>query len=263
MTTLTDSNRKQNGSNGSVKNAAGQLGTMVYFRGVNRVQINRFKAYLLIFSSRLQNHWQVTDDIKSAQILIEWKQQKSSQEKHLSMAVLSGTVNQRPQVIKRFPLDFDEARMVNQLNQAYKLLRRSNNTIEEVSDDYQDIMVSGLLNLPLSQVCEQFNNLSQKTEFSPCVDLFSGKNDVFREKLLLLVDPTSADSIQAYKTLIKKKRQGDLIISELIIGVIQSANQHRNEAFFDQVYNHSDANTQVTMVDLNDESSLVSVVTYL
>lgn len=260
MTTLTDSILK---SNDPMNNAAGSLGAMVYFRGVNRVQVNRFKAYLLIFGSRLQQQWQVTEDIKSAQVVIEWKQQKSGQDKHLSMAVLSGTANQRPQVIKRFPLDFDEARMVNQLNQASKLLRRNINTVEDDRSKQQNIMVSGLLNLPLSQVCEQFNNLSQKTEFSPCVDLFSGKNDVFREKLLLLIDPTSAESIQAYKTLIKKKRQGDLIISELIIGVIQSTNQNRNEALFDQVYNHSDANTQVTMVNLNDQSSLVSVVTYL
>lgn len=66
-------------SNKNETHKAGKLAIPnVYFRGVNRVQINRFKAYTLILSNRLNSKWNITEDVKSANVLVDWVKDKKN-----------------------------------------------------------------------------------------------------------------------------------------------------------------------------------------
>ena len=234
----------------------------VYFRGVNRIQINRFKAYILIVSNRLKSTWNVTQDVKSANVVVEWVETENSDEKYLRMSVLAGTANLKPPVISAFKLSFIESELCVQLNQASKQLHLNHQDVVEPTPEHNTIKVAGLLNESLSQICTVLNSNNNDSYFIPCVGIFSAKSNIFRDKLLLMVDPQSPESIHAYQTLMHKKLRGDLVINELTIAIITKTDEDISEEIFDMIYDNSDNNTLVTLVNFEDEAELNSFVAY-
>ncbi len=234
----------------------------VYFRGVNRIQINRFKAYLLILSNRLNKSWHVTQDIKSANIVVDWASDQNSNEKYLRMSVLSATANLKPPVISSFKLSFEENQLCHLLNKASKQLLIAHNDYVVNKPNHETVKVVGLINESLSQICALLNEKNSGTQFLPSVGIFSTKSDIFNEKLLLIIDPIAPDSIRAYQSLLQKQLNGDIVINELTIAIISRSDNSSCEEIFDKVYDNADDNTQITLVNFEDEKELNSFVTY-
>ncbi len=233
----------------------------VYFRGVNRVQINRFKAYILILSNRLATTWHVTQDIKTANVVVDWDENKES-DKRLRMSILAGTANLKPPVIHSFKINFNENELARQLNQASKQLLIANKDADDLNLNQQEVQVCGLLNESLSKICLQLNANATNADFVPSVGIFSTKTNIYKEKLLLIIDPNSPDSVRAYQALMHKKLNGDLIINEFTIAIIYRAGEDVNEEIFDMVYDNADESTHVTLVNFEDDSELLSFVAY-
>ena len=232
----------------------------VYFRGLNRVHVNRFKARTYIISNRLNAEWAVTDDIKSANIVIDLVQTENS--KSLQMSVLSGPANLKPPVLAVFELVLDDKKLIQQLNQASRQLKQSNRNHNSSAGSYKVINVCGLLNESLSLFCDLLNKKSQATRFIPSIGVISSQSQLYRDQLLLIIDGKDKDSIQAYKSLIKKKLNANIIIDELTIAIIKSKDEALNEKVFDMVYEHSDNHTDITLINMEDESDLDVFVSY-
>jgi len=234
----------------------------VYFRGINRVHINRFKAYTHIISNRLNATWLVTDDIMSANIVVDLLQLKNQHKKVMKMSVLSGTANLKPSVLMAFKLIFDDKRMVQQLNQASRKLSQANHSLKQSTAPEKVIKVCGLLNKSLSQLCDLLNQKSRGARFIPSDSVISTQNALYRDQLLLIVDGQDKQSVLAYEVFIAKKLNASIIIDQLTIAIIKSKDDAVNEKMFDLVYGYSDDHTQVTLLNIEDENELDVFVTY-
>lgn len=131
------------------------------------------------------------------------------------MSVLAGTANLKPDVISSFKLSFEKKKLANQLNKASKQLVLTHQDYTETKLQQHEVKVAGLLNESLSQICSILNAKNNETRFIPSVGIFSSKADIFKEKLLLIIDPQSPDSIRAYQILINRILNGDLVINQL------------------------------------------------
>ncbi len=235
----------------------------VYFRGVNRVHINRFKAYTHIISNQLNANWLITDDIKSANVVVDWVQPADQHVKSLQMSVLAGTANLKPTVLSAFKLLFDDKKLVQQLNQASARLKQANHSTKGINKSEHVIKVCGLLNESLSLLCDLLNQKSPITRFVPSLGVISSHNELYQDQLLLIVDGQIETSVFAYKTLIAKKNSANIIIDKLTVAIIKSNDDTVNEKIFDMVYGDADDHTQVTLLNVEDEKELDFFVSYL
>lgn len=234
----------------------------VYFRGINRVHINRFKAYNHIISNRLNAIWLITDDLMSANVVVDLVQLKNQHKKVMKMSVLAGTANLKPSVLMAFKLVFDDKRMVQQLNQASRKLSQTNHSGKQSIAPGKVIKVCGLLNESLNLLCDSLNQKSQGARFVPSVGVISNQNVLYRDQLLLIVDGQDKESVLAYEIFIAKKLNASIIIDQLTIAIIKSKDEAVNEKMFDLVYGYSDDHTQVTLLNIEDENELDVFATY-
>ena len=243
--------------------AADQTQPKVYFRGINRIHINRFKAYTHILANRLNATWLVTDDIKSANIVVDLiLPENNNNKKALQMSVLAGTANLKPPVLMAFKLVFDDKKMVQLLNQASWQLSRTYPNKKPAIGTEKVIKVCGLLNKSLSSLCDKFNKKSQSTRFIPSVGVISSQIELYQNQLLLIVDGEDEESVMAYEFFIAKKQNANIIIDEFTVAIIKSKDQTINEKIFDLVYSHSDEHTQVTLLNMEDDNELDIFVAY-
>lgn len=234
----------------------------VYFRGVNRVHVNRFKAYLLTLSNRLNSHWTITQELSKANVVIEWKATEDAENKCLLMSVYAESASLKNQPIESFALNLEENELARKLNQASKKLAKLKRNQVKKGTKTKQISVCGLLNESLSELCQQLNTQTNTTKFIPAANLFSDKTDHIKTPLLLLVDPQSTDSIQTAQVLMQKKVNGSLTVNELTIVIMSAPDEEANERAFDLIYDQADDQTQVTLLDFTNESALDAFVHY-
>ncbi len=237
-----------------------ELSPIVYFRGINRIHVNRFKAYTQILSNRLKSSWQITQDIKQANVVVGTSEVNGK--KVMRLSVLTDLANLKPKSLYSFELTFEENKLVRQLNLASKHLLKGFQGDLQNESCHRTVTICGLLNESLSMLCDLLNQKSQDIEFTPSVGIFSSLNNLYRDHLLLVVDPKLPESMQAYQSLIEKKSQGNIIIDELTIAIIQNEDEQTNEEVFDLIYGNADASTQVTLLNPADERDLASFVQF-
>ncbi len=242
--------------------AADQTQPKVYFRGINRIHVNRFKAYTHILANRLNASWLVTEDIKSANVVVDQIQAKKNDKKALQMSVLAGTANQQPPVLMAFKLVFDDKKMVQLLNRASWQLSRNAPNNNQAIGAAKVIKVCGLLNKSLSSLCDVLNKKSTTTSFVPSPGVISSQIELYQNQLLLIVDGQDEESIMACEYFMAKKQQANIIIDEFTVAIIKSSNEATDEKIFDLVYSLSDDHTQVTLLNMDDEQDLDSFVAY-
>lgn len=238
-----------------------QLSPVVYFRGINRIHVNRFKAYTQILSNRLNTPWQITQDIKQANVVVEACTDDKGKNV-MRLSVMSDMANLKPNSLYVFDLVFEENKLVRHLNLASKHLLKGFQGDLQVEPCSRNVTICGLLNESLSVLCDLLNQKSENIHFKPSVGIFSSLNNLYREHLLLVVDPKLPDSMRAYQSLVAKKSQGNIIINELIIAIIQYPDEQANEEVFDFIYGNADASTQVTLLNPADERDLESFVKF-
>ncbi|WP_223787686.1 hypothetical protein [Marinicella meishanensis] len=222
-----------------------QLSPMVYFRGVNRIHINRFKAYTQILTNNLNAEWRITDDPKVANVVIEQRNQ-AGDDKAMQLAVLADTANHQPQVVWSTELSFKESQLVRQLNQASKKLRQGFDGSRETVVTAREFEVCDLTSSNQAWVA-RLQALTTTIEFQAVTDLDAWYNDLFHQQVLLLVDPQHPRSSQLCMSLMNAKQQGDVIIEQLTV-VITDEGQ-AGESLFDRVYDLADDATQVSTLD--------------
>ncbi|GJM05925.1 MAG: hypothetical protein DHS20C09_19210 [marine bacterium B5-7] len=239
---------------------------MVYFGDVSRIHINRFKAYTQIIVDKLHANWEITEDLTKANIVVEVIYHEAIDKKSLQMSVLSGPAHLKPPVIHAFNISFDETKMIKQLNQASKQLltndQGENDDKGEAEEPRTDkvIKVCGHLNESLEDICQLFNRTN--LQFFPGGDIFSDQSIMYHDQILFLVDPKSPESIAEYQVLMQKKLAAITIIDELTVAIINNPDDESSEDVFDLIYDLADDNTQVTLINLTDQSELDVFVNY-
>ncbi|MGJ8663953.1 MAG: hypothetical protein ACSHWU_09890 [Marinicella sp.] len=244
-------------------NHAKRIQPCVYFGNVSRIHINRFKAYTQIIADKLHTKWQITEDLKEANIVVEVIYHEAINKKSLQMSVLSGPAHLKPPVIHAFNLSFDESKMIKQLNSASKQLSANDQPQEEDDGEIRTdkmIKVCGHLNQSLEDICQLFNRTN--LQFFPTHDIFSDQSTMYHDQILILVDPKSTESLAEFQLLMKKKHESVTIIDELTVAVINDPDDQSCEDVFDLIYDLADDNTQVTLLNLDDQNELDVFVNY-
>jgi len=227
-----------------------QLTPTVYFRGINRVHINRFKAYTQILANSLNDQWCITDDLKQANVVIELDS-NSGEKRPMRLSVLAATANLKPSALWSTLLSFTEHELVRQLNQASRQLRQG---FSGSPDNLVADKVFAVCNLTTETTAwsERFQAHSASIQFEPINDLQAWQDDLFHQQVLMLVDPNDPDSINQCLSLMAAKSQGDLIIEQLIVAITDTG--AAGESLFDQIYALADENTQVSTLNPIDAS---------
>lgn len=231
----------------------------VYFRGVNRIHINRFKAYTQILANSLTCEWPITDDPKGAQMVIE-PVELTGDDKGLQLLVLADTANPQGAELWRTELSFDEQRLVRQLNKAIKKLRQGKTgTADNTSGDRTYEVCE--LAADQSSWANRLQALNTAAKFNAVTDFDEWYNDLFHAQVLLLVDPINPRAVQQCMALLAAKQQGDLIIEQLTVVITDDG--PAGEALFDQVYAVADAATQVSTLNPTDVTQWQDFVQFL
>ena len=184
-----------------------KAGPKIYFRGVNRIQINRFKAYTQILSNRLKQSWSVTDDLADANVVATNTDPTDSKSK-ICLSLYDSPPNLNPKPISQVILSFDENNMVKQLNLASKKLKSTKfRAHDEAADDARLIKLSGSPDQIALNFCDQLNNESKddpKLKFTYLSNPLDDNSSIFINHLLFVIDPTNLSSVNAFFQLEKK-----------------------------------------------------------
>ncbi len=239
-------------------------GPKVYFRGVNRIHINRFKAYVHILSNRLSYKWQVTEDISKSSAIISYEDESNS-ESAITLSLFAEQPNLNPPSIGQYKLVFDEEALIKLLNSAGKKLSLAKKVIKESHiGNKKKINVCSYSDQLTIQMCTQLNTASKSSEykFINSTSILEDDSTLFIDQLVFIVDPASETSQKAYFKLEQLKAEG-LTINELTLVVAKIDNTALCEDIFDEIYDSCDASTQVIMLDLNNKDDFKNFIGYL
>lgn len=239
-------------------------GPKVYFRGVNRIHINRFKAYVHILSNRLRYKWQVTDDISKSSAIISYDEENDS-ESAITLSLYAEQPNLNPPAIGQYKLVFDEESLIKLLNLAGRKLSLAKKEIKENQNiSKKKIKVSSFSQSLSKQFCDQLESLSERSiyKFINSPNLLDDDSMLFVDHLLFVVDPSNESSKNAYFKLEQLKAEG-LTINELTVIIVKHENQDLCEDVFDEIYDDCDESTQVIMIDLHNQEDVKNFVGYL
>ncbi len=241
-----------------------KAGPKIYFRGVNRIHVNRFKAYTHILSNRLKYNWQVTESISEANAVATYQEQNNDKSV-ICLALYDSAPNLNPPAIDQMKLSFDEQSLIKQLNQAgRKLSLVKNNKSSDMPAKIQKIRVSGLPADSSRNLCKKLNsvNPNDMIHFKFVEDTINDESIIFIDQLIFVVEPNDPASVQAFYELEKLRRQDDLTIDQLTILVINNQQDVHSEQLFDEIYDQCDESTQVTLLNISNQDDLLSFISF-
>jgi|GEM_PF-5018268 len=241
-----------------------KAGPKIYFRGVNRIHINRFKAYTHILSNRLNHHWKITDNISEANAVATYQEQ-DNEASVICLTLYGSAPNLNPPAIDQIKLSFEEHSLIKQLNQAGRKLKLVKNTkATNDSIKIQKIRVSGLPVESSMALCKQLNatNTNKKLHFKHVADALNDESIIFINQLIFVVEPSNKDSINAFYELEKLRQQDDLTIDQLTVLVMKRQDDQSSEDLFDEIYDRCDESTQVTLLDWTQNDDIKSFISF-
>ena len=242
-----------------------KAGPKIYFRGVNRIHINRFKAYTNILSNRLKHRWQVTDNISEANVVATYQEQDNDKSV-ICLSLYGSAPNLNPPVLDQFKLNFEEHSLIKQLNQAGRQLRLvKNSKPSQQPIKVQQIRVSGLPYESSFALCKKLNaiNTNEKVHFTHVKDALNDDSTIFINQLIFVVEPNNMASVNAFYELEQLRKQDDLTIDQLTVLVINKQNGKDCEDLFDEIYDQCDESTQVTLLDVSHEIDIKTFISFL
>lgn len=238
-------------------------GPKVYFRGVNRIHINRFKAYVHILSNRLRYKWQVTENISEANAIITYEVEGNSKSK-LNFTLYVEKPNLNPPAIGEYKLAFDENNLIKQLNSAGRKLSLAKKEIKESKgSNTAKLDIYSHSKKLTEQFCKLLESLSQNDQlkFVNSSDLLLNDSTLFIEQLLFVVDPINEKSKKAYFELEQHKNDG-LVVNDMTVVVLKRNDGNKCEDIFDEIYDACDESTQVIMLDVKSKQDIKNFISY-
>ena len=229
----------------------------IYFRDINRIHINRFKAYHHIIAERLKHAWEITDNISCADAVASYHDQKNHS--LISLSLYDSPPNLNPPALDQFILIFEENKLIKQLNDASRQLKL-NSKRSTTKNQTTHITVCGKAGLQTSIFCDLLNqlNVDKNLTFTYTETILDADNIQTFEHLLVVVSPDIPDS-REYLTYIELLRsQFKLSTNELT--VVVNNNHKFSESVFDNIYDTCDESTQVALLDIRNEEELESFI---
>jgi hypothetical protein len=239
-------------------------GPKVYFRGVNRIHINRFKAYVHILSNRLRYKWQVTDDISKSNAIATYEDEGNS-ESTIKLSLYAEQPNLKPPAIGEYKLAFDEKALIKQLNSAGRKLSLAKKEIKESKFKTRTkINISSHSKKLTDQFCLLLKKVSDDEQFKfvDSSDILQDDSTLFIEQLLFVVDPINEKSLHAYYEFEQQKVDG-LTVNEMTVVVLKRQDEGKCEDVFDQIYDTCDESTQVILLDIKTREDIRNFISYL
>lgn len=241
-----------------------KAGPKIYFRGVNRIHINRFKAYMHILSNRLNHHWQITENISEANAVATYQEQNNDTSV-ICLSLYGSAPNLNPPVIDQIKLSFEEHSLIKQLNQAGRRLKLVKN--QKVANDTSKIQKIRISGLPIESsfaLCKKLNkiNPNQKLRFKHVEDALNDDSIIFINQLIFVVEPSNVASVNAFYELEKLRQQDDLTIDQLTVLVMHSQDGHDSVDLFDEIYDRCDESTQVTLLDMTKDDDIKTFISF-
>ncbi|MEZ5470975.1 MAG: hypothetical protein R3E90_04285 [Marinicella sp.] len=246
------------------KAAASQIGPKVYFRGIHRIHINRFKAYTNIFAGRLKDIWNITDNISEANVVATHQQNSSSTD--IFFELYDSSPNLKPEPIDQFRLSFNEHEMVKQLNLASNKLKLAiNNGSLDQNKSALTIHIACKPDVVAKDLCQRMNELNNAQphiRFSHLSNTLCSST-IFVEHLTYVINPYEINSINGYYELEQRRKQDDLTIDQLTVIIVKHEDEIISEQIFDDVYSQSDESTQVTLLDITTDLDIKNFISNL
>ena len=238
-------------------NELAKQGPKIYFRGVNRIHVNRFKAYLHILSNRLKHHWQITDLVSEAQAVITYED-NASDKGMMHLNLYADTANHASKSVKTFQFDFDENRLIKQLNRAGNQLSLLKTDL--ILSQKKKIKIFSHNSELTKNMLNSLNGVAKK--FKASVDILSENASLFIDHLLLLIDATSIESVHMFYQLEEQRRQNNLTVNEFTVAILHNGKVDLSEQVFDEIYEQADSNTQITLLNKQSNAELNDFVKY-
>jgi len=237
-------------------------GPIIYFRGVSRIHVNRFKAYTHILSNRLKHRWQVTDILSHANVVGTY--QDEGDESVMCLSLYDKPPNLNPPAINKINFKFEEHSMIKKLNRAGRELDLLKcNQAATNTDKQKVIKVSGLSKESTDTLCKQLNSLSgNQLYFKYLPNVLDDDSTIFINQLLFVIDPLDINSLQAFQQLEIKRQVDDLTIDELTVVVLHSDEVENIDSIFDDIYDQCNDNTQVTLLNPKTEIDLENFINF-
>jgi len=240
-------------------------GKKIYFRGVNRIHVNRFKAYSQILSNKLKYQWQITDDISQADAVATY-QEGDDDQSVITLKLYTSPPNLNPPVLDQLNLSFEEQSLIKQLNQAGRKLTLARKQQGEQLSKARKIKLSGYPTGASESLCKMLNEHKEHNHnlhFKFISDVLNNEDIIFLDHLLFVVDPGDEDSVRRYFELETKRQQDDLTINELTVVLLKFADGSDYEQVFDDIYDACDESTQVSLLNVNERSDIQQFINYL
>ncbi|TDR22613.1 hypothetical protein [Marinicella litoralis] len=245
--------------------SAMKAGPKIYFRGVNRIHINRFKAYTHILSNRLNHLWQVTDNISEANAVATYLEQDNDKSV-ICLSLYDSAPNLNPPAIDYYELNFDEKSLIKQLNQAGRKFSLSNTPqVTDQTNLTKKIRVSGLPVKASETLCQKLNqlNTNNRLYFKHVVDAINDESTIFINHMVFVVEPNDPESVNAFYALEQLREQDDLTVDQLSVILIKNQNSEVCENLFDEIYDRCDESTQVILLDVTEDNDLKTFISYV
>jgi hypothetical protein len=240
-------------------------GKKIYFRGVNRIHVNRFKAYSQILSNKLKYQWQITEEISQADAVATY-QEGDRDQSVITLKLYTSSPNLNPPVLDQLNITFEEQSLIKQLNQAGRKLTLAKQQQGAQLSKARKIKLSGYPMGAAESLCRMLNENKDRAHnlhFKFISDVLHDEDIIFLDHLLFVVDPGDEDSVKRYFELENKRQQDDLTIDELTVVLMKFADCTDFEQVFDEIYDACDETTQVSLLNVNEQSEIQQFINYL
>jgi len=239
----------------------------IYFRGVNRIHVNRFKAYSQILSNKLKQQWHITDDISQADAVATY-QEADNDQSVIILKLYASAPNLNPPVVDQMNITFEEHSLIKQLNQAArKLTLVKQQKLQSATPlKTRKIKLSGYPSGAAESLCRMLNqhkSAEQNMHFKFLSDVLNDEDIIFLDHLLFVVDPGDQTSVNRYFELEKKRQDDDLTINELTVVLLRFPDCTDFERVFDDIYDACDETTQVSLLNVKEDTEIQQFINYL